>query len=98
MTVFTKGVIISNIAVHFTNVKKRWEIELIQELAETFDFRTSDSFDREKFKRNLPSKYENWYERKIDRYLNKMRDWGLVEKLGMNVYKLKRNEIEEFAS
>ena len=96
--VFTKGVIISNIAVHFTNVKKRWEVELIQELADTFDFRASDSFDRDKFRKNLPSKYENWYERKIDRYLNKMRDWGLVEKLGMNDYKLKRNEIEEFAS
>ena len=42
--VFTKGVIISNIAVHFTNVKKRWEVELIQELADTFDFRASEGF------------------------------------------------------
>ena len=96
--VFTKGVIISNIAVHFTNVKKRWEVELIQELADTFDFRASDSFDRDKFRKNLPEKFENMEERKIDRYLNKMQDWGLVEKFKQNDYRIKRNEIEEFAS
>ena len=70
--VFSKGVIISNIAVHFTNVKQRWEVELIKEIAGTYDFRASDSFTREKFRINLPSKYEGWYETKINRYFNKM--------------------------
>ena len=96
--VFTKGVIISNIAVHFTNVKKRWEVELIQELADTFDFTASDSFDRDKFRKNLPSKYEDWYETKINRYLKKMTDWGLVDKLGHKNSRLRRREIDEFAS
>ena len=96
--VFTKGTIISNLQVHFTDVKKRWEVELIQELADSYDFRASDSFDRDKFRNNLPSKYQDWYETKINRYLKKMTDWGLVEKLGHNDYRLKRTEIEEFAS
>ena len=96
--VFTKGTIISNLQVHFTDVKKRWEVELIQELADSYDFRASDSFDRDKFRNNLPSKYEDWYETKINRYLKKMTDWGLVEKLRHNDYRLKRTEIEEFAS
>ncbi len=95
---FTKGTIISNIAVHFKNVKKRWEVELITEISATYDFRASDSFDREKFRKNLPSKYENWYETKINRYFVKMCDWGLMQKLGHDNYRLKRNEIEEFAS
>ena len=81
---FTKGVIIPNIQIHFTDVKKRWEVELIQELADSYDFRESDSFDRDKFRNNLPSKYQDWYETKINRYLKKMTDWGLVEKLGHN--------------
>ena len=96
--VFTKGTIISNLQVHFTDVKKRWEVELIQELADSYDFRASDSFDRDKFRNNLPSKYQDWYETKINRYLKKMTDWGLVEKLRHNDYRLKRTEIEEFAS
>ena len=96
--VFSKGVIISNIAVHFTNVKQRWEVELIKEIAGTYDFRASDSFTREKFRINLPSKYEGWYETKINRYFNKMCDWGLMEKLGHDDYRIKRNEIDEFAS
>ena len=101
--VFTKGTIISNIAVHFTNVKQRWEVELIKEIAGTYDFRASDSFTRDKFRNNLPAKYEGWYEAKITRFLNKMCDWGLVEKpiidgSNHNTYRLKRNEIDEFAS
>jgi len=96
--VFTKGIIISNIAVHFTNVKQRWEVDLIKEIADSYDFRAGDTFTREKFRNNLPSKYENWYEAKITRFINKMCDWGLVEKLGHDDYRLKRNEIDEFAS
>ena len=96
--VFTKGTIIPNIAVHFSNMNKRWEVELIKELADTYDFRASDYFDRDKFRKNLPEKYENMEERKIDRYLNKMQDWGLVEKFRRNDYMIKRKEIEDFDS
>jgi len=96
--VFTKGTIIPNIAVHFSNMNKRWEVELIKELADTYDFRASDYFDRDKFRKNLPEKYENMEERKIDRYLNKMQDWGLVEKFRHNDYMIKRKEIEDFDS
>ena len=38
------------------------------------------------------------YERKIDRYLNKMCDYGLIEKFGVNDYMLKRQDIEDFVS
>ena len=96
--VFTKGTIIPNIAVHFSNMNKRWEVELIKELADTYDFRASDYFDRDKFRKNLPEKYENMEERKIDRYLNKMQDWGLVEKFKRNDYMIKRKEVEDFDS
>jgi len=96
--VFTKGTIIPNIAVHFSNMNKRWEVELIKEIADTYDFRASDYFDRDKFRKNLPEKYENMEERKIDRYLNKMQDWGLVEKFKRNDYMIKRKEVEDFDS
>ena len=96
--VFTKGTIIPNIAVHFSNMNKRWEVELIKEIADTYDFRASDYFDRDKFRKNLPEKFENMEERKIDRYLNKMQDWGLVQKFQRNDYMINRNEIEEFDS
>ena len=79
-------------------MNKRWEVELIKEIADTYDFRASDYFDRDKFRKNLPEKYENMEERKIDRYLNKMQDWGLVEKFRRNDYMIKRKEIEDFDS
>ena len=65
---FKKGVAIKNIATHFEEMKNKWEYELIVAVMDTHNFRASDYFDRDKFRKNLPEKYENMEERKIDRY------------------------------
>tara|TARA_B100002003_G_C13922639_1_gene448552 strand:- start:138 stop:737 length:600 start_codon:yes stop_codon:yes gene_type:complete len=104
---FKKGIAIPNIAVHFEEMKKKWEYELITAVADTYDFKASDYFTREKFKKNLPEEYRlemidgkknprYMYERKIDRYLNKMCDYGLIEKFARDDYMLKRQDIEDF--
>ena len=101
---FKKGVAIKNIATHFEEMKNKWEYELIVAVMDTHNFRASDYFDRDKFRDNLPEEYKDkdnpkyMYEKKIDRYLNKMCDYGLVEKFRRNDYMIRRQEIEDFVS
>ena len=52
-------------------------------------------FDRAMFKRNLSETYQNWDDRTVSRFINKMLDYGCFKKLGHNKYQLNESVIDE---
>ena len=102
--IFHKGSIINNIAVHFSPVKDRWEIKLLQELAEVDELQHLPHFTREQLRNNIPDSYMETHfsgsnpETAISRYINKLCDWGFVIKTMHNQYQLVWDEVNELAS
>ena len=94
----------NNIAVHFSPVKDRWEIKLLQELAEVDELQHLPHFTREQLRNNIPDSYMETHfsgsnpETAISRYINKLCDWGFVIKTMHNQYQLVWDEVNELAS
>ena len=93
--IFTKGAMIKNIAVHFEAVSERWEIKVIKYLSETEEMNSRVTFNREQFRNNIPDEYMNMKDYKLTRLLNRLIDWGYINKIEHNNYRLIRDEINE---
>jgi hypothetical protein len=97
MCIFTKGSIIMNEAIHFIETKKRWEIEVIKELANYNEWINNPEFDRERLSHFIPEEHQIrlHHPTQITRYLHKITSWGLVERLDTGKYKINLMEINQ---
>jgi RecA-family ATPase len=89
---FTKGKIIDKEIVHYTEPKDRWEIQLLNEMkAYGQQFNNDEDWDREYLWLYLEDK--GWEknpsnDRKVSRFINRVIDYGLIEKVGHNKYRI----------
>ena len=92
---FSKGAIIQNISVHFQEMKDRWEVKLIREMASYEELLKHPTFSRKRFRDFIPETFQPMEEYKITRVLNRLVDWGFVRKIKHNTYELVMDEINE---
>ena len=79
---FTRGEIINNEALHYIEMKERWEIKLLKELESYLDLNKMETFDRAYLWVFLEGK-DGWdknpsAETKITRFINRCLEWGLI--------------------
>ena len=88
---FIKGQVINKEVVHYTEPKDRWELQLLNEMKNYGEFRNEQEWDRDYLWVFLEEK--GWEKnetgrRKVSRLLDRLTDWGFVEKVGHNKYKI----------
>ena len=93
--IFKKGSIIKNEALHFEESTTKWEVRLIKEVSESIEMQREIIWDRDTFKRNLPQEFEDMGDTKLTRLLNRLMDWGLVNRHSHNQYQLMQTEIDD---
>lgn len=88
---FIKGQVINKEVVHYTEPKDRWELQFLNEMKNYGEFRNEQEWDRDYLWVFLEEK--GWEKnetgrRKVSRLLDRLTDWGFVEKVGHNKYKI----------
>ena len=97
---WTKGEIIAKEEVHYLEADKRWEVELVRSM-KSFEGtgnnpKKGDVWSRENIWIHLQS--EGWErtpstETKITRFIKRVCDWGMMEKVEHNAYIILNNEL-----
>lgn len=94
--IFRKGAIVKNEALHFEAHNDTWEMEILKYLREQ-DVIVHRTFSRQDLKDNLPEKYENMEDYKITRFINKVINFGFIERVSPhNEYRLNVQEIDDW--
>lgn len=81
---FTKGEVVSNIMVHFTPPKKRWEYRLLLGVYANEQMQHQPTFTRQQFRDYVPDEFSEYATTDPNKannltvFLNRMRDWGFL--------------------
>jgi|TARA_R100000808_G_C2153167_1_gene163134 RecA-family ATPase/5S rRNA maturation endonuclease (ribonuclease M5) len=95
---FTKGQVISKEILHYQEPSDRWEMKLINEMNDYTGFTNQKEWNRDYLWVFLQDKgwdKNDTNERKVTRFLNKVIDYGLVQKLGHNQYRIIEDDTYE---
>ena len=93
---FTKGEIINNESLHYIEASDRWEIQLVKDM-KSYEKTKADTWTRADIWTHL-STNDGWEktktnEQKITRFIKRMCDWGLMEKLDHNLYRIVSTDL-----
>ena len=93
---FTKGEIINNESLHYIEASDRWEIQLVKDM-KSYEKTKADTWTRADIWTHL-STNDGWEktktnEQKITRFIKRVCDWGLMEKLDHNLYRIVSTDL-----
>lgn len=94
---FEKGEVINNEALHYMELKEKWEVQLVREMKTYESQRDTDIWSRADIWDFL-STQEGWEvtdsnQTKVTRFISRAVDWGLMEKADYNKYIIKATEF-----
>ena len=95
--VFEKGEVINNEALHYLEANEKWEIQLVREM-KAYESQWGECLWSRADLWTYLSTQGGWEqtptnERKVSRFISRTMDWGLMEKIGHNQYRIIASEF-----